>query len=151
MKLLLLLIFLLSSPIQASEFRLIDLDEVLIDYVNFFPKSYNPLINNNGLSNRELGKEFDLTISTTLIQYGYMRGLIHSLSDSFIDTHKDGQFREVGLNLELGIRIAPFLDIYYWHYSQHVLDIQTPWHFPVEDGIGIHLYLYSKDRKESIF
>jgi hypothetical protein len=144
---------LLISPIaQAKEFHIIELDEVRVDYVSFFPGGRDPFITHNGLDNRELGKMLDININTTLFKYGYFRSLIHSYVDAYKDSHTDGQFRSVGLNMELGIRLTPFLDVYAWHYSQHTLDYtsENVGGFPVQDGIGIHLYIFSNQRKDSI-
>ena len=152
MKVFFILLSLLSSISYAEEFHFVDLDEVSVKYISFFPGGRDPLITNNGLLDRELGKLLNLNIKTTIFKYGYWNSLVHSYTDAYSTTHFDGQFRSVGLNMELGIRITPFLDVFAWHYSQHLLDTSSinVGGFPVQDGIGINLYLYRKEMHDSI-
>lgn len=150
-KIILFCFFLVTPSSYGVEYNLITLDELRVDYISFTQGGRDPLISDIGLPNREIGKLLDLNVNTTILNYFYWRSLIHSYSDAYSNTHENGQFRVVGLNMELGLRLTHFLDVYGWHYSQHVLDtgpIRSG--FPVQDGIGIHLYIYSKDRKESL-
>lgn len=142
-----------AGNIFASDFRILQLDEVRVDYMSFFSKGRDPMITNNGLPDRELGKLLDMQISTTVLKYGYWRSLVHSYTDAVMNSEGGSQFRSVGLNMELGIRLFSQLDIFYWHYSQHLLDTTSDkiGGFPVQDAVGIHLYLYSSDRKKSLF
>jgi hypothetical protein len=151
-KYLICLLLLITPAALADEFKLIELDELRVDYIDFFPSGRDPLITHNGLTNRELGKLLNVEIKTTLLKYGYWRSLVNSMTDAYSDTHRDGQFRLVGLQMELGLRVAPFLDVYGWHHSQHLLDHPSTaiGGFPVQDGIGIRLYIFSKDRKDSL-
>lgn len=54
------------------------------------------------------------------------------------------QYRSIGLQMDLGVRLTPWLQVGYYHQSQHVLDrpnalIQG---FPVEDAVAVKLFLY---------
>lgn len=146
-----LLLLTLILPLSSwADFHLISLDEIRVDYINYFPKGRDPLITENGLEGRELGKSLSINIESTLLKYGYWNTLVHSATDSYSDTHANGQFRSVGLQMELGIRPFSFLDLFYYHHSQHVLDTELPYRFPVADGVGIHIYIYSNKRRESL-
>ncbi len=137
---------------DADEFHLIQLEEVRVDYMNFLPGGRDPLLSYNGLPNRAPGKELDVHIDSTIANYFYWNNMIHSTTDVYTDTRKDDQFRVIGLNMELGVRLTSWLDVYYWHYSQHLLDTTYAYGgFPVLDAVGIHLYLYRKTTKDSIF
>lgn len=145
----LLLILLLST--KAFGFDVVSLDKVVIDYKTYLPGSRDPLINSNGLLNKAPGQSLNLSLNTTLLKYAYFNGTVHSTTDIDLSTNS-GQFRVVGLEAELGIRLTPFLNLYYYHYSQHLLD--TTYQFggsPVLDGVGVSIILFSKEKHDSIF
>jgi hypothetical protein len=49
----------------------------------------------------------------------------------------DGQYRFVGWNFQVGLRLFPALRIQYEHFSQHLMEQVNPaTRFPVEDSIG---------------
>lgn len=141
-----------AAACNAREFSLIELEEVKITYMSFFPGGRDPLISYNGLPDRSPGKQLDLRIDTTVANYFYWTNTVHSLTDQYASTGHEGQFRVVGLNMILGLRVASFLDIYYYHFSKHLLDaVYAPGGFPVVDSIGFNLYLFRKDKKDSLF
>ncbi len=137
---------------HASEFKLIDLDEVKISYTSFFPGGRDPLISYNGLPDRSPDKQLDLHIDSTIANYLYWNSTVHSLTDQYASTGKSDQFRVIGLHMTVGLRLTNFLDVYYDHFSQHMLDTNYVYGgFPVTDGIGFNLYLYRKSGKGSVF
>lgn len=145
------MIFLMFPSIsEARDFKLIVLDEIRVDYINYFPGSREPALTNG--TNRELGNLLDLNVHTTILKYGYWRTLVHSFTTNYADNHQPDQFRLVGLQMEVGLRVTSFLDVYMTHYSQHLLDMPSDaiGGFPVNDGVGIHIYIYSNQRKESL-
>lgn len=76
---------------------------------------------------------------TDLFHYGFLNTLVHGTSD-------ESQYRHVGLQLDLGVRIGK-LDVYARHHSQHILDRGEYYdrHFPVSDSVNVKLYLYGRD------
>ena len=54
------------------------------------------------------------------------------------------QYRSIGLQMDLGLRLTPSLEVGYYHQSQHVLDRLNALidGFPVEDAIAVKLFLY---------
>ena len=150
MKYLMLVGLLFTQP--AFAWKLIELQEASVDYKYFTPKGRDPLITGNGLKNKELGNELNLNVNTDFLKYFYFNNLVHSMTDRDATTHTGGQFRVVGLNMVVGVRVAPFLYLYYDHFSKHVLDHHNVNDsFPVKDSFAFKLFLYGKDKKESIF
>ncbi len=131
---------LIASASQASEYHLIDTREVYVNAKQFLPNGYSPYMSQGS----ELNKGIDLHIKTDVLVVGYVDQMVWSLIDQ-------SQFRWVGWNYKIGIRTLSFLDIEYEHFSRHVLDRTNPFmtygaRFPVEDSIGVNIYLYRKDR-----
>ncbi len=146
----LVLMAFLAGHVGAAE--PFELNEVHIHYRDFFPNGHDPLITQNGLPNRGLGKELNLRVNTDVLTYGYWNNLVHSMTDEDAATGANGQFRTVGWNFQLGLHATRWLDIEYEHYSQHLLDYdRRDQHFPVQDSIGIKLYLFRKHSPASIF
>lgn len=140
----LLYVLLTQKRCNADEFHLIQLDEVNIDYKNYAIISDQQ---RNLLIYPEHPKEsLNLNLNTTFAKYGYFNSTVESLTTS-------SQYRGIGLQLSLGVRLSKYLDFGYWHHSQHVMDremLSIPT-FPTEDTMEIKLYLYRTDKKESIF
>ncbi len=141
---------LIGRCVQADEFKAINLDQVYLEYRQYFHGGRDPLITSNGLSNRELEKELNIGIDTRLLKFGYWNNIVHSTTDQDRDNHH-GQFRLIGLESRLGIRISQHLDISYYHHSQHLLDTSYAHDdFPVRDGIELKIYLYSPKREDTL-
>jgi hypothetical protein len=132
-----------STCSKADDF--IQLDELSIDYRDY------ALVNDkarNLLIYPESPKEgINLNINTTFVSYVYWNSTIESLTTS-------SQYRGIGLQSSLGIRLNNYIDVGMWHHSQHVLDRVSgdmP-NFAEEDAIQLKVYLYRKDKgKDSIF
>lgn len=143
---------------DASEgWEIVNLTEVNVNYISFFPGSFDPLITENAsMPNRQLGKQLDLNVNMDFMKYGYWDNKVHSLTDDRINPNDSaGQFRLVGLNSRLGLRVSQHLEIGYFHYSQHLLDTGyqagngVSNHWPVEDGLEIKLWLFRRDDSKS--
>ena len=123
----------------------IELNEVNLGYKSFFTGGHSPLITNNGLIGKSLDKQIDLHLKLNLFTYLYFNNVVHGTTDNT-------QFRSVGWKFELGCHITRHVDIEYHHHSQHALDQILPYHFPVEDSIGVNFNIYkSKKERENIF
>jgi hypothetical protein len=149
-KYIILIMLIIPNIGYSRDFKVIELDEIRVDYMKFADGGRDPALTNG--TDRELGMLLDLNVHTTLFKYGYWRTLVHSYTTNYADTHKPDQFKLIGLNMELGVRVTNWLDIYYSHYSQHLLDMPSEaiGGYPMNDGVGIHLYIYSNQRKNSI-
>ena len=142
------LIMCFSTLVNADVF---ELRELYLLHKKFGDGSRNPLIDDNGLENRELDREVSLIWNMDILEYGYFDNKILSYVDRFKDSGESDQFRLVGWNLQLGIRLTGWLWVEYDHFSKHQLDNEAPGKFPVEDAFGIRVYFYKKDYKDGIF
>lgn len=149
-KVLLLVIILLLFDKACMAGSIFELNEVSLEYKAFSDGSFNPLIDNNGLTNKRLDKELNLYVNTTLFKYGFINNKIHSYTDRD-ENGNPGQFRLVSWNYSLGVHITYFLDLSYEHKSEHLLDSTFPYHFPLENSINIKIYLYKDKPFNSIF
>jgi len=73
-------------------------------------------------------------------------GILYSYSEigSVVDT---GQFRYVGLDTELGLNTTIGMQIYFRHYSGHMLDaVDVKGEFPQENVIGLRFNLIGINR-----
>ena len=131
----------------AGSYPILELDELKVQYIDYFKGGRDPLIS---LPNRQLGKQLNLSFNSTLFDYFYWNSLIHSSTDEIPDT-SSGQFRVVGLEMQLGVRITNYFNLYLHHHSQHSLDTTLPFGFPVQDGVGLEIIIFSNKRKEGIF
>ena len=130
----------------------IELKELSIEYKDFFPGGTDPLITQNGLPDRTLGKELNLNIYTDIYEYCYWNNTVHSMTDEIIGSGGRGQFRMVGWEFSVGCRLIQELDFGYYHFSRHNLDhLSTLGHFPVQDSLGIKIYLYQPKYRRSLF
>ena len=133
-----------SSIVHADAF---ELKEVSLNYRDFLPGTYYPLITNNGIPNRALDKELLLNLNSDLWKYGYWNNTVHTMTDKDATTGATGQFRLVGWEFRVGAKVFDCLDVGYYHHSQHLMDASLPYHFPTEDAVEIKIYLYSAERK----
>lgn len=51
------------------------------------------------------------------------------------------EYREVGWEFEMGSRINRYFDVFYYHHSEHVLEQERSYKFPLEDSYGIRINL----------
>lgn len=130
----------------------IKLSELSMDYISFFPGGYDPMITQNGLKDRALGKQLDLNLNFDIFKYLYWDNKIHSMTDKrLIGSDTADQFRLIGWNFRFGARPLSYLEIGYWHFSQHLLDTTYEHgHWPVQDGIQIKLYILKPKTREGL-
>lgn len=140
-----ILLFLLSTIIakncNASELDGFKLDELSINYKRFIGETRHPLFLNS-----KQKEEVDLNFNTTILNYMFWDNTIHSMTD-------DSQYKIVGWNLKIGVRLFDNLDFQAEHFSKHLLDeTYSVMRFPVENSIGFKWTLYKDNKKkESIF
>lgn len=141
-----MLSIILVNQSEAGGFNLFELDEVKIQYKDFFDGGSHPLITQNGIPGKALGKEINLILNADFLTYLYLHNTVHSLTDQGIDG-SNGQFRTVSWQYNLGIRLTKFLNVSYIHRSEHLLDYVWPMgHFPLEDAIMFEIKFYKKDK-----
>jgi hypothetical protein len=143
------ILFLVASYAEAGDFKIVEVQEVTIQYRHYFPGGYNYMINANGLEGKSLGQGVNLIINTDFLKYLYWNNLVHSTTDRNVNSL--GQFRHLGWQFAIGTRIASMLSVEYYHHSQHLLDHKhILGRFPVEDAININLQLLNTTPKPGL-
>jgi len=130
---------------SKQQYRLIDLREAYVIGHHYYGTSQNYLVTSNGM-HRELSKELSLVWNLDLGRYMYWDNKIYGLMDREPGEFS-GQFRVVGWDFQLGVRLCSYLNFEYEHFSKHVLDYKYPTEgYPSEDSFGIRLYLFRRDQ-----
>lgn len=139
-----IILFVFSTLICYADYHIIDLKELSIDYKNYAMVNKNA---RNSLIYPEPPKEaINVNINMDFATYFYWNNVIESLTT-------DGQYRSIGLQTQIGVRLSEHLELGYYHHSQHLIDRQHSYmdKYPVEDAVQIKLYLYKSNNRESIF
>lgn len=134
-----ILALLLLLPLKAYAWHLIELDEVSSEYRHYLRPNYNayfPQEEKDGLN---------LRLDSTVAKYFIWNSEVHGTSD-------DAAYRQIGLQMSVGVRVSRYLDLTLNHHSQHLLDEGDAWgrHFPCENWVGVKIYFYRQDRKETL-
>lgn len=140
----LLTLFFVLIPAASADFKLIEPDEVTINYRKYFDGGRDPILTQN-LPGTKLGDTVQIILNTNVLKYAYWDNRVHGDTDNT-------QFRLVGWESKLGINILPYLSVEYYHHSQHVLD--ASWHhggFPVMDAFSINIKIIDKRPRNSVF
>lgn len=143
--LVIILVLLCAKVACAADYHLIDLNELGINYRNY--EKVNSKARNLLLFPEHPKESIDVLINLDVLHFGYMDSQIQSLTTS-------GQYRSIGLDTRLGIRVTEHLQFGYWHRSQHLMDRHHSFmpKFPSEDSIEIRLYLFrSKEKRNGVF
>lgn len=122
----------LACSCQLAYADAVELKELSLTYTKYAEANYSPYFPQRAKDGIAMESK------TAILRYGFLNTLVHGTSD-------EHQYRHVGLQLDLGIRIGK-LDVYARHHSQHILDSAEYWdrHFPVSDTLNIKLYLYGR-------
>lgn len=123
--------------------EIIELDSISIEYQMFKHKGIDPMITYDGL-NRKIDTGLNLNLNTTVLSYFYWNSSIISMKD-YDPVYDYGQFRTIGLQMRLGIRLTDWIDIGYYHLSRHLMDTPQPTgqSFQQMDAIEFKLKLYN--------
>lgn len=145
-----------TTPIYAwtpvivpfTDVPLIEADRVDFEYykINGLRDPYAPQYDE--LWDYRAALRWDLTI----LKYGYM------LNDTHTEGLKDGRVKTVGWQWELGLHLTDNIDIFEFHHSRHIFDVNAKQrdgsdlpgkgkNFPVENSWGLRVTLYKKDSK----
>ncbi len=122
----------LGQEALAGEWTLLEMRETKLNYKYFVHPGRDPLFTSSHQK-----EELNLSVNTNMLGVFYWDNTVHAKTD-------DAQYRVVGWNIKLGVHLHPRLDIQYEHFSRHLLDSKHPTMggFPVEDSVGVNLYLY---------
>ncbi|CAM6005209.1 unnamed protein product [Sphagnum balticum] len=131
---------------QADAGDVFQLDEFAIDYKNYdwIRSGQTPLL----IYPMPVKEALNLDFNINVFQYGYLDGIVESLTDQT-------QFAAVGLQLSLGVRLTDWLQVGYYHHSQHILDgtiVNNGGAYPEEDAVELKLTIYhARAGREALF
>ena len=141
MKYLLVLMLLISAAYaeEKKEFHLIELNELKLGYKDYI-YARDPMFY---FSNPK--EQINITTNSSIGRFFFLDTLVHGTSDA-------AQYRRIGLQLQFGLKVIQCLDISYIHHSQHMLESVYPYQkYPVEDSVGVTIYLYRKEKRDTVF
>lgn len=133
------------SQIEASEYRLLDIDKFDIEYTKLNPSSRDPYAPQyTGLWKERAALKWDVSV----LGFAYWRNNVHT------ETIESGQVKTVGWEYEAGIPVTGHFELFWHHHSRHIMDeppqvnyTDSANQFPVEDGVGIRIrFITGKDR-----
>lgn len=143
----LLFLLALSSPAMATDYRLLDLDHIDLEY-------YKVVDNRDDFSSYgepgSIGEHWvdgaAINFNLTAVQIDdysiYWDNKVHML-----DTEK--QVREVGWEWTYGLDIKNKVDFFWYHHSQHVLDATGPEPYPLQNYYGVKVNFYDRKTNET--
>lgn len=134
---------------KAKADDIISLDAVDVTYQRFNEDGIEPMITYDGL-NRKLGSSLGLQLDTTVFSYFYANFNVASMRDYYPEGDY-GQYRTIGLQARLGMRLTEWLDIGYYHYSRHLMDTPEPdgQSYQQTDALEITIHLYKNHKEHS--
>lgn len=133
--LLLAMLLIFTYSFDSYAWRLFELEETSIGYNKFVNDGRDPVLY------PEIHKEMiDTHINARFMKYVIWQNNVWGMTT-------DSQFRAIGYEFRVGVRLSPFVDISYHHHSQHLLDrpSATMNGFPVYDSVEVRIYLYREN------
>lgn len=129
----------------------IEVQKVSLEYRSLSEGSRYPLITDNALlPNRKVDKELVLNLNSYIYQYFYWNNRVITYTDK-PETGGSGQFRTVAWEYKLGFRVFSWLNLEMKHRSEHTLETQHQSAYPVQDSIGVEIFLLGKERQWGFF
>lgn len=121
-----------ASATQLSDWKVLELREAYLEYGSytwaiepFLAPTYRPTQRFN------VGLNIDLVNGIV-----FFDNVVHSETDQF-------QYRKVGWNYKFGVHLGDSVDVFFEHFSQHLLDVQ-PVMPQTYDMVGVRVWLYRK-------
>lgn len=138
----------------ASDFRVLDLDRAAFS-ASEFECNRDPYTPDIDCEDYLYRAAFDIDIR--ILEVGYWDNRIHTEAVS-------QSVKTVGWEWELGLRVAPGLELFRHHHSRHVMEETTMWgyhpgrdeiyptRYPVEDSWGVRFTFHINERpRRSLF
>lgn len=138
-----LLGFFISTIGYGRSLKLVELDEVSVEAYDIISKRdhYFP-----GMKHKDWGAGANFIIKNHFAEYLYWNNRFHLSSNQT-------QIKHVGWEFTFGLHLIPdALDVFYFHHSEHtaeeepieVFEGKRYRQFPVQDFIGLKLYIFKK-------
>lgn len=139
MKKWLVLLAMLFSPTASqgtdlSDWKILEMRETYLEY-GYYTWAVEPFL----APTFRPTQKFDLAVNLDLFnRIMFMDNTIHSETDQY-------QYRKIGWHYKLGIHLGDSADVFFEHFSQHLLDT-TPQMPQTFDMVGIRVWFYKRDR-----
>lgn len=135
-----LLLLLSLLPLSVFADRPFELDSLYVDYKKFDDSNRDPLFYNSTKK-----ESISLVMNTNFLSYFYLDNRVHGETNN-------AKYELVGLEARIGLRLTNYMEVGYYHHSQHLLDDKYPYQkFPVDDAVEIRLYIYGNSHREGLF
>ncbi len=140
----------IGSSALGAEFRLLEPTKLTVEYYKIGNNRDEYLqINDNGATNYDTGETWKygtaVRFNLALIQYGdyglYWNNHVHMAATECCVRH-------VGWEFEGGAHASKHLDFFYYHHSQHILDLDRPdRRYPLINEYGVRFIFIEEGRK----
>lgn len=126
---------------DAYAFDVLKLDDASVQYEKLHPSARHPMFTFSRPKER-----ISVRLDTSVLDHFYWNSYVHGTSD-------ESQYRFIGLEMEVGLRVTKWASVHARHHSQHLLDTTYAYgKWPVEDALGFTLHLYrAPANKGSLF
>lgn len=128
----LILIGMLVPSFSEARPKLIELKEAYVDYMHY-GYAREPFFLDGQIPTSRLDINFNLDFLNRIV---YLNNMVHSETDQ-------SQYRKIGWNYRFGIHIWDILDLYFEHFSQHLLDA-VPVSRNTYDAVGVRVYIFRR-------
>lgn len=122
----------------ASATPAAEITEASLQYQSFARPNFAPYFD------RHMQDRLTLRLNTDLFSGLFFDNRVHGTTD-------DTQYKWVGWNFQVGVRLMPEFSVQYEHHSQHMLDAGMGAHFPVEDSVGFTWSIVPAKRRGTLF
>ena len=126
----------LSCTARAESFRILEADEISIDYLKIADYRHGYYVDDMERFNH--GANFNLNLR--LCKYAFVENRLH-----FLGT--ESQIRAVGWEYRAGFDIGKYLQVFHYHHSQHILEREAAnegYRFPLENMYGVRLFFHRR-------
>lgn len=120
---------------KGPSLKVIELREMYVDFMRY-TSAQEPFMTNLGFIPTH---RLDLHTNMDLFnKIGFFDTMVHSQTDQT-------QYRKVGLRYRVGAHITSWADVYFDHFSQHILDA-VPASANTYDAVGVRIHLYQEKK-----
>lgn len=128
------MVLLLITRSEAGENWFLQADEVSVTWKKYHPYSRHPAF----YSDEQMNDALELTLNTDILGVFYWDNRVHAETST-------AQYRHIGYETKLGIRVFSWLEAGWYHHSQHGLDAAYPsMKFPAEDAYSVKIMIFNQ-------
>lgn len=122
----------LWASMAGADIKLMELKSTYLDYMHY-TFAMEPFMYPATPTNR-----FDLHLDLEFLNRTlFMDNMIHSETDQY-------QYRLIGWNYRFGAHVGSNVDLYFEHFSQHLLDTTPQNGINTFDAVGVRVYFYKR-------